>query len=111
MTFFPEKIFIFWPKISDDLFFSHRPGFSDFTFLSSPENHYFKKEFLYKIFFFTLFVLSRAFDNTTSLNIGGHGPFPNLKFQIFWGDRPPSSPRSPLLTATVCWHQILVFIL
>src|SRR6218665_372953 len=34
MTFFPEKISIFTPTISDDLsFLSHRPGFSDFTFL------------------------------------------------------------------------------
>src|SRR6218665_2720201 len=46
--------------------------------------------------FFTLFVLSRASDNTTSQNIGGrmHGPYPHLKFL---GDRPPSPPRSPPL--------------
>src|SRR6218665_2302458 len=30
---FSEKISIFTPKISDDHFFSHRPGFSDFPFL------------------------------------------------------------------------------
>src|SRR6218665_438340 len=59
-------------------FFSNRPGFPDFTFLycikcsivvSSPENHYFRKEFLDNTIFFTVFVLSRASDNTTSLNI------------------------------------------
>src|SRR6218665_1532371 len=60
-----------------------------YTTLSSPENHYFRKEFLDNTIFFTLFVLSRASDNTTSLNIGRpmHGPSPHLKF---WGDRPPS---------------------
>src|SRR6218665_985092 len=33
MTFFPGKISIFRAKISDDRFFSHLPGFSDFPFL------------------------------------------------------------------------------
>src|SRR6218665_2199049 len=106
MTLFPEKISILTPKISDDLFFSHRPGFSDFTFLYSikcrirpflhQKNHYFGKEFLDRTIFFTLFVLSRASDNTTSLNIGGsmHGPSPHLKF---WGAVHPSPPRSPPL--------------
>src|SRR6218665_446841 len=48
--------------------------------------------------FFTLFVLSRASDNTISLNIGGsmHGPSPHLKF---WGDRPPD----PLLGLRPCF--------
>ena len=38
--------------------------------------------------FFTLFVLSRASDNTTSQNIGGTDAWavPHL---TFWGDRPP----------------------
>src|SRR6218665_2881766 len=47
--------------------------------------------------FFTLFVLSRTSDNTTSLNIGGpmHGPSPP---QIF-GGRTPSPPRSPPLAS------------
>src|SRR6218665_3354789 len=46
--------------------------------------------------FFTLFVLSRASDNTTSLNIGGTDAWvvPHLKF---FGDRPPRTPRSPPL--------------
>src|SRR6218665_3537486 len=47
--------------------------------------------------FFTLFILSRASDNTTSLNIGGTNAWavPHLKYL---GDRPPSPPRSPPLT-------------
>src|SRR6218665_137553 len=70
-------------------FFSHRPRFSDFTFLYRikcrlrPFLHqktpYFRKEFLDKTNFFTLFVLSRASDYTNSLNIGGpmHVPSPS----------------------------------
>src|SRR6218665_2969156 len=44
--------------------------------------------------FFTLFLLSRASDNTTSQNIGGrmHGPSP---ISNFWGTVPPVPPRSP----------------
>src|SRR6218665_2010557 len=104
MTFFPEKISISRPKISDDLiFFSHRPGFSDFTFLYPTKcrirpflhkkNHYFRKEFLDKTNFFTLFVLSRASDNTTSLNIGGTNAWAVLHLK-FWRDRSPVLPRS-----------------
>src|SRR6218665_3950866 len=52
--------------------------------------------------FFTLFILSRASDNTISLNIGGprQGSSPYLKF---WrGTVPPVPPRSPpLLCALV----------
>src|SRR6218665_1385909 len=82
---FSEKMYIFTPKISDD-FFSHRPDFSDFTFLYCikcrirpflhKKNHYFSEKNSLIRPFFTLFVLSRASDNTTSLNIGGpmHGP-------------------------------------
>ena len=85
-----------WP------FFSHRPGFPDFTFLYCikccirpflhKKNHYFKNEFLDKTIFITLYVLSRASDNTTSLNIGRDQCMgrPHLKF--FLGDRPPSLP-------------------
>ena len=49
--------------------------------------------------FFTLFILSRTSDNTTSQNIGGgrmHGPSPHLKLL---GDRLPSPPRFPPLQA------------
>src|SRR6218665_4107584 len=93
------KMSIFRVKISDDLFFSHRLGSSDFPFLfshfpyayyvkccimtiSSQENHH-----------FSLFILSRTSDNTASQNIGGgpmHGPPPPP--QILGGPAPPSPP-------------------
>src|SRR6218665_490773 len=46
--------------------------------------------------FFTLFMLSRTSDNTTSQNIGGTNVWavPHLKF---WGTVPPVPPRSPPL--------------
>ena len=109
---FSEKISIFADKTSDDLVFSRRSGFSDFPFLfpDSPylyyvkccicpfahkKTHYFRTEFLYDIFF-TLFVLSRASDNTTSQNIGGtmHGPCPTSNLG---GTVPLVLPRSPPL--------------
>src|SRR6218665_3544751 len=60
--------------IYDDPFFSHRPGFSDFTFLYCikcrirpflhKKNHYFRKEFLDK----TIFLLCSCFPaNPTTL--------------------------------------------
>src|SRR6218665_3239021 len=50
-------------------------------------------------------MLSRASDNTTSPNIGGTDAWavPHLKF--FWGDRPPSPPRSPPLVALVDFNK------
>src|SRR6218665_2694080 len=59
--------------------------------------------------FFTLFILSRASDITTSLNIGGTNacmgrPPP----QILGGTVPPVSPRSPPLLS-YCYTIILVF--
>src|SRR6218665_1460551 len=70
------KISIFRVKIPDDLFFSHRPGSSDFshifrmfTMLNVVYDHFLTR----KTQFFTLFMLSRTSDNTTSQNIGG-GP-------------------------------------
>src|SRR6218665_2631370 len=66
MTIFSGKKcpLIFTPKISDDLFFSHRPGFSDFplfTVIKCPirpflhrKNHYFRKEFLNKTIFYSV---------------------------------------------------------
>jgi len=41
------------------------------TTLSSQQNDYFTKRIPFYHTFFTLFVLSRASDNTTSQNIGG----------------------------------------
>src|SRR6218665_949963 len=105
MTFFPEKIPIFTPKISDDFFFSHRPGFSHFTFvycIKCPirpflhqKNHYFRKEFLDKTFFYSVRTFARIRQHYFSKYWGTNAwAVPHLKF---WGDRPPSSPRSPPL--------------
>src|SRR6218665_1754501 len=73
-----EKISIFRVKISDDLFFGHRLGSSDFPFLFSHFPYvYYVKCRIYDHFltrkppFFTLFILSRTSDNTASQNIGG----------------------------------------
>src|SRR6218665_2745566 len=55
---------------------------------SSQEKHH----------FFTLFVLKRASDNTTSLNIGGTNAWAVPPPQIFGGPFPPVPPRSPPLT-------------
>ena len=56
----------------------------------------FRKKFLDDTYFFTLFVLLRPSDNTTSQNIGGTGAWavPHLKL---WGTVPPVPPRSPPL--------------
>src|SRR6218665_3402375 len=103
MTFFPEKISIFTPKISYDLFLVIDQILRFFTVLNHVYNLFFtrkttisEKNSLIRPFF-TLFLLTRASDNTTFLNIGGpmHGPTPTSNF---WGDRPPSPPRSPPLT-------------
>ena len=93
--FSPTKMTIFLTisilaaKISDDLFFDQVfrifTDFPDLYFVKCrawpfPHN---------KTTFFTLFMLSRTSDNTTSQNIVGgrmHGPSPHLKL---WGDRPP----------------------
>src|SRR6218665_10496 len=57
--------------------------------------------------FFTLFILSRASDNTTSQNIGGTDAWavPHLKF---WGNRLPQPPRSPpLLVFPYCLFSLV----
>ena len=92
------KISIFRVKISDDLFFSYRPGSSDFPFFSHIFLMFTMLNVVYDHFltrktqFFTLFMLSRTSDNTTSQNIGGDqcmaGPPPH----ILGGP----SPQSPL---------------
>src|SRR6218665_2976517 len=94
--------------------FSHRPGFSDFPFLF-PDFPYLycvkcrispfftrKTTILEKnslmTLFFTLFVLSRASDNTTSQNIGGGGCMDRPPTSNFFGGTvPPVPPRSPPL--------------
>src|SRR6218665_223636 len=108
MTFLRKKSPFSHPKP----FFSHRPCFfqispiflSDFPYLycvkchimsyvilSSREKSLFQKIIPFDDTFFTLLVLSRASDNTTSQNIGGRGAWavPHLKF---WGDGPIQSP-------------------
>ena len=85
-----------WPFLVIDPIFSDFPFlFPDFPYLCYVKCHIWPFPHK-KNTFFTMFVLSRASDNTTSLNIGGpmHGPSPHLKF---WGDRPPVPPRSPPL--------------
>ena len=63
-------------------------------------NHLFQKRIPLWHLFFTLFILSRASDNTTSQNIGGRDAWavPHLKF---WGTVAPSPPRSPPLVYAV----------
>src|SRR6218665_2009625 len=65
------------------------------------KNHYFSKEFLDKIIVFTLFVLSRALNKTTSLNIGGTNAWAVPPPQILAGTVPP---RSPPLVGGVVWY-------
>ena len=107
---FGEKNLFSRPKflMTFFIFFSSRPGFSDFPFLfpDSAYLYYVKCRRLYDPFltrkntiseknfftrlFFNLFVLPRASDNTTSQNIGEDRcmAHPHL---IFWGDRCPQS--------------------
>src|SRR6218665_1882878 len=101
MTFFSEKISIFTPKISDDLFLVIDQVYQILSFIYCvkcrirpflhKKNSYFRKEFLDKTIFYTLFVLSRASDNTTSLNIGGTNAWAVLPTSNL-GGRPPSLP-------------------
>src|SRR6218665_1653545 len=91
------KISIFRVKISDDLFlvidlglwifpfFSHI--FRMFTMLNVVYDHFLTR----KPPFFTLFILSRTSDNTTSQNIGRTNVWavPHLKF---WRGPSPQSP-------------------
>src|SRR6218665_1336759 len=79
---FPEKM-----SISDDLFFSHRPGFLNFPSLFPDVVH---NPFLTRKTPFLLCSYFRAHPTTLLLKILGgermHGPFPHLKL---WGDRSP----------------------
>jgi len=107
---FSEKIIsIVTAKISDDLFFIYRPGFLDFAFLfpDFPYLYHVKCPILpfphKKNTFFTLLILSRASDNTTSQNIGGgDGCMGVPTTSNFGGTVPPRSP--PLSTALVRIH-------
>src|SRR6218665_1340086 len=99
------KISIFRVQISDDLFFSHRLGSSDFPFLFSyfPYVYYVKMSYMnissQENHNFSLCAYFHAHPTTLLLKIlGGDqcmGCPPHLKF---WGDRPPPvPPRSPPL--------------
>src|SRR6218665_1722523 len=87
---------IFTPKISDDHFFSHRPGFSDlFTVIKCPirhflhrKNHYFRKEFLNKTIFYSVHPFAHIRQHYFSKYWGRpmHGPSP---ISNFGGTVPP----------------------
>src|SRR6218665_465373 len=88
------KIPIFRVKISDDLFFSHRPGSSDFshifrmfTMLNVVYDHFLTR----KTIFHSVHAFTHIRQHYFSKYLGGpmHGRSPHLKF---WGDRPPSPP-------------------
>src|SRR6218665_2681596 len=76
-------------------FFSHI--FRMFTVLNVVYDHFLTR----KTQFFTLFMLSRTSDNTTSQNIGGTNAWAVPPPQIFWGTVPPVPPRSPPLTVYI----------
>src|SRR6218665_1163584 len=75
---------------------------------SSQEKPLFQKRIPLCHLFFTLFVLSRASDNTNSQNIGGpmHGLSPHLKFSR---ERPPSPPRSPPLIPRTFLTRLCIY--
>src|SRR6218665_352247 len=86
-------------------FFSHI--FRMFTMLNVVYDHFLTR----KTQFFTLFMLSRTSDNTTSQKYWGgpmHGRSPHLKY--LGGPSPPVPPRSPPLCTSVtndelfCWR-------
>ena len=121
MTFFSEKISTFTAKISDDLFvidlvFRIFPFFSQISvpltrfnvvydpFLTRTTTISEKNSFMTP--FFTLFVLSRASDYTTSQNIGGTDAWAVPPPQSFFGTVPPVPPRSPPLS--ICMLQSII---
>ena len=95
MRFFGKNVHFQGTNFSDDLFFSHRPGFSDVPFLypDFPYLYYVKcRKWPFphtKNTFLTLFILSRTSDNTTSQNIGETDAWAVPPPQSFLGDRPP----------------------
>jgi len=82
---------LWWP------FFSHRPGFSQIFRIFTMLNVVYDPFLTRKTPFFTLFILSHAFDNTTSQNIGGHQCMGRPPASNFWGTVPQSPSRSPPL--------------
>src|SRR6218665_3238686 len=105
MTFFPGKISILRPKISDDFFLVIDQVFQIlrlFTVLNVVYDPFFtrkttisKKNSLIRPFFHSVRTFARIRQHYFSKYWGPmHGPSPHLKF---WGDRPPVPPRSPPL--------------
>src|SRR6218665_3598970 len=102
MTFFPEKFpfsrrkFLMTFFVIDQVFkilhFFTVLQMSDTTLSSQEKPLYFRKQFLDNTMFFTLFILSRASDNTISLNIRGDQSMGRPPPQIFGGP----SPQFPL---------------
>src|SRR6218665_2753157 len=100
------KISILRVKISDDLFLVidlvlrifpfFSPIFRMFTMLNVVYDDFLTR----KLSFFTLFILSRRSDNTTSQNIGGTNAWAVPPPQILGGTVPPVPPRSPPLGIT-----------
>ena len=96
MRYFRKKFPFLRPKFLKT-FFLVIDQFSDFPYLYRvkcriwpflhKKKHYFRKEFLDDTFF-TLFVLLRASDNTTSQNIGGNGCMGRPPPQILGGPSP-----------------------
>src|SRR6218665_3430825 len=81
-------------------FFSHI--FRMFTMLNVVYDHF----LIRKTQFFTLFMLSRTSDNTTSQNIGRDQCMGGPPTSNFGGTVPPVPPRSPPLTLALAWDFI-----
>src|SRR6218665_4119112 len=94
MTFFRKK-FSFSRSKFLMTFFSHRPYFVDFPYLFVKYDPFFTRKSPISenksliTPFFTLFILSRASDNTTSLNIGGTDAWAAHPTSNFGGTVPP----------------------
>src|SRR6218665_2588455 len=107
MTFFSEKNSIFTAKISDDFFLVIDQIFRILPFFSRILRIFSMLNVVYDLFLtrkttiseknsfmtpFSLFILSRASDNTTSEKYWGYECMGRPPPQI-WGDRPPQVLR------------------
>src|SRR6218665_218387 len=100
MTIFFRKKFPFSRPKFLMTFFSHRPGFSDFplfTVIKCPirpflrkKNHYFKKEFLNKIIFYSDHPFAHIQQHYCS-KYWGDQCMSRPHHLKFWGERPPQS--------------------
>src|SRR6218665_2905965 len=120
MTFFLGKISIFAAKISVDILFlvidqifQIFPCFSQIFPIFAMLNVIFDPFLTRKTPFFTILILSRASDNTNSLNIAGDQCMGRPPPQILGGPSPQSPPRSPplpLLQILCCFAYKLFYI-